>query len=809
LAAAVSAALISESLVAAPFSGTITESGGNITFRLPESADEVIVLRDGVPTSLGALASGSHTFARNGATNYSILARKASGDGYITDLGLNTAAVLQLSDDNSVFNQFERGVGMAVNNNPATPNLFGRMYVSCPSDTGTASGRLMTKGVYILNPDHTESIAGQGATGFTGGIAFDPGLSSPFRIALDDAGNVYMGDWSDPTGSVYRTGPDVGNVGGANAFVGTGGTAPIAPTSSLNHGSNAALAVTGSPGAGNLTIYVIDEDLSTTGNLTELNSLWRFDMGSTTASFSGIPTRLSGHLLDFTEGIVADLQRSGDGKFYMSQNRSAGTEAGVYVVASDGVTTLYDSLTDTTSHGIDVVDVLRQTRNIAVSPDGRFLAAGTTQAGDVIVVPVLAGIPDLSNRLLLDAFTGTSNDAVGFDAAGNVTVVNRSDELLRTFSPGGLSVTAFNSNGTFSMDPSYTAGAGNYSTAGSWLMGVVPNGANHVARFAGTGGAVNLASATTLGAIKFDSASSYTLSGSAITLQGASPNVISQQGSHTISAPLVLTQSTGLVARGGTLTIADLSVTGSPARPVEVFTGGDGVVAVNKVVAESLYVVEGTTRITANGTSAATSRVKSLRIAGGATPIAKLDLTNNAMVVDYSPPAAGVAAEPFDTIQAQIASAYSGGAWTGNGITSSNANANNFAVGYAEASALTSIPAIFGSVDADTVLIRGTRFGDADLNGQVNSDDFNRLASSFGTTGNVWSSGNFNYDVAGEVNSDDFNLLATNFGLSATGPDGSVTPQDWANLAAAVPEPSTGLLLAGLATSVASRRRRR
>jgi hypothetical protein len=88
----------------------------------------------------------------------------------------------------------------------------------------------------------------------------------------------------------------------------------------------------------------------------------------------------------------------------------------------------------------------------------------------------------------------------------------------------------------------------------------------------------------------------------------------------------------------------------------------------------------------------------------------------------------------------------------------------------------------------------------------VNLDDFNRLASSFGTTGKVWSQGNFDYDILGRVNLDDFNLLAGNFGLAA-GPDGP-TPEDWAALAAAVPEPSS-LTLTALAGAALLKRRRK
>ena len=82
-------------------------------------------------------------------------------------------------------------------------------------------------------------------------------------------------------------------------------------------------------------------------------------------------------------------------------------------------------------------------------------------------------------------------------------------------------------------------------------------------------------------------------------------------------------------------------------------------------------------------------------------------------------------------------------------------------------------------VDATAVLVRYTRYGDADLSGTVGLDDFNRLASNFNTTGQVWTGGDFNYD--GNVNLDDFNLLAGNFNLSA-GPDGVVDPEDWSAL---------------------------
>jgi len=339
----------------------------------------------------------------------------------------------------------------------------------------------------------------------------------------------------------------------------------------------------------------------------------------------------------------------------------------------------------------------------------------------------------------------------------------------------------------YSLEPTWNlAGGGNWSSTSSWLLGAVPDSSLANARF---GSAITSPSVVTVDGdrtakvLRFDNANSYTLSSginSIVTLDSpGTPLIEVLQGNHTIDVGLQLNKDTNVaVAGGNTLT-------------VKRFRGA------------GVNIGDSSVRVRPDGGSDGRSTVTSLTLGASG----KLDITNNAVVVDYTPVAE---VEPFDTIKAQITSAYNGGAWNGNGITSSNANANNFAVGYAEASALQSIPAIFGTVDADAVLIRYTRYGDADLSGFVNSDDFNRLASAFGTSGNVWSQGNFNFDAAGEVNSDDFNLLATNFGLAATGPNGEVTPQDWANLAAAVPEPSTGLLLlTGLAISVASARRRR
>src|SRR5204863_6021521 len=95
---------------------------------------------------------------------------------------------------------------------------------------------------------------------------------------------------------------------------------------------------------------------------------------------------------------------------------------------------------------------------------------------------------------------------------------------------------------------------------------------------------------------------------------------------------------------------------------------------------------------------------------GGITPTVKLDLTHNDLVIDYA--TGGPSALP--AVQAQIASAFAGGPWSGNGITSSSAAAraasgHATALGYAEASELFNTfraPFSGESVDAEAVLVR-------------------------------------------------------------------------------------------------------
>jgi len=121
------------------------------------------------------------------------------------------------------------------------------------------------------------------------------------------------------------------------------------------------------------------------------------------------------------------------------------------------------------------------------------------------------------------------------------------------------------------------------------------------------------------------------------------------------------------------------------------------------------------------------------------------------------------------TYRTLLTTGYAAGAWTTvaqPAIFSSMAAgaALNDALGYGFGAEL-GLATLFGvPVAGGDHVIRYTLYGDANLSGNVDLDDFTRLAAAFGLAGN-WSRGNSNYDA--NVNLDDFTALAANFGLSA------------------------------------------
>jgi len=182
-----------------------------------------------------------------------------------------------------------------------------------------------------------------------------------------------------------------------------------------------------------------------------------------------------------------------------------------------------------------------------------------------------------------------------------------------------------------------------------------------------------------------------------------------------------------------------------------------------------------------------------------------LDLTDNAAVIHADP------LSRFDVL-AQIGNLArsargNDGAWAGTGLTSSTAKDDT--------SRLTALAVILNdkgadqgpfctdflgeTVDVNSILVKYTWNGDANLDGVINADDYFRIDSGFLSQAKGYQNGDFNYD--GVINADDYFLIDSAY-LGQKGPLSAAVR------APAVPEPATLSLLAFASLTLIPRHRR-
>src|SRR5580765_6654106 len=109
---------------------------------------------------------GLHTWEWDGRNSSGARVANGSYSFRITSADFGHPGWTLISSDSNTLMQFERPNGIAVNRNidPVTrvaSQYYGRIYVSNPRTTSTASGRTMGDGIYVLNPDQTDAL-GQG-----------------------------------------------------------------------------------------------------------------------------------------------------------------------------------------------------------------------------------------------------------------------------------------------------------------------------------------------------------------------------------------------------------------------------------------------------------------------------------------------------------------------------------------------------------------------------------------------------------------------------------------------------------------------
>ncbi len=457
------------SAVAIPYAAGVNPVGGTVGFTLNEPADTVTITRDGGNSIvISAAAAGSHSFDMTGFTSYAISVTHSAPVGW---------AESSISVGNPMLS-FERANGVAVNNNPGSPN-FGRFYVSQRGATVTFTGRQMGDGIYILNADATDAFGitdpNDMSAARTAGLDFSGSDSSPFRLSVGKDDTLYISDASDIHGGIYHTDADVST--GGNLLAGLGGVQPIV---GQNHGSIISTPlVTGSLAGGDLVLYTIDQDLP--GSVPDTGGhVWRYDIGAS-PNYSGSPTlvldvstlgtvsngsiifhdRNNGiHPFSFVQAIDSDITIDP-----LTQNILISQHGrGLLILDPTASTVLFNSIQFNIDKG-GGLDIFQNIVSLKISPDGKTIAFRHGNVPEILLTSLDdLGLPilDVSDGTFLGleqvpavpSFSGYPRAPIDFDLAGNIYSAGNlaAGERLGIYSPGGDTAAITRSDGTFTIN---------------------------------------------------------------------------------------------------------------------------------------------------------------------------------------------------------------------------------------------------------------------------------------------------------------------------------------------------------------------
>jgi hypothetical protein len=115
----------------------------------------------------------------------------------------------------------------------------------------------------------------------------------------------------------------------------------------------------------------------------------------------------------------------------------------------------------------------------------------------------------------------------------------------------------------------------------------------------------------------------------------------------------------------------------------------------------------------------------------------------------------------------------------------------------------------FGGINVSTtdIIIMYTWGGDADMNGELNGDDYFFIDSNILNSGSVFGFTKGDFDYNGEINGDDYFIIDANITFAQNSPPFPTGAGGGAALAA-VPEPGSVALLAACSILMTKRHRR-
>ena len=506
-------------------------------------------------------------------------------------------------------------------------------------------------------------------------------------------------------------------------------------------------------------------------------------------------------LIDFASLDLNDVRVTGPGGFDSAVSFISVDTAGngtprtvTYRVAAPGGT--WDSADDGT---YNIVQVASQVKDVP----GNYRPPGTIGS---FTTDTLAPTATYGNQTPSSDATYLDFTVTYADATSLVDFASLDAGDVRVTGPGGFdSAVSFISVDTAGNGTPRTVTYRVAAPGGTWNG--ADNGTYNIVQVASevkdTAGAGNYRSAGNIGSFNVDLASFAWMTGTTLNVQfdGTSTPILLEQD---LGGNVEVTKDGNGISFGG---VTDINVMGTAlddtlqiqggVTPPLTFTNGTGNDTVDVVggsytfasdLSPSASNVAVNVGATATATFASSQHLRNLTVAGtavlsqggakiivtkGLSVAGRLDLKDNDLVLDY------IANDPsplgtwdsgpgaYNGVLGLIASGRNGGDWTGNGLVTTESDAAAFLtyLGAARAGDLYGIgdsdTTTFGTetVDGSSILVKYTYTADADLNGELNGDDYFAIDSSILQSGTIFGQTVGDFDLNGEINGDDYFLL--------------------------------------------------
>ncbi|OQB94411.1 MAG: hypothetical protein BWX84_00193 [Verrucomicrobia bacterium ADurb.Bin118] len=391
---------------AVPYASGVVRNGNTVTFILNQDAEGLVVLRDGGNPVYPGTTAGELSFDMTGYTSYQII---------VTG---NTAAAWTKYIPNGYDRSFYIPLGVSIDKNPASPN-FGKVYVSNAGPGTTTGGgnfqRNTPRGIYVLRADGVDT----GEFG-DGGVAWG-GTLGPNKSCIGPDGHLYIADTSADL--CYEIDPN--DLSTAVQLIDASNKTDQQYVNSIW--------VTGTQAGGDRKIYLVN------GRYTDPRvGLIEYDLGANAA----VPANEVG--VQVVTGVPLasyygkDVSRDSNGDWYLSTYRSEPNQAPP-IIKFDG----------TGEYPLDNHVIWSASRDYAGSPDGIDINEDARIVAYTAYNDGMVRIFSMATGEFIESFqAGSRGRDLAFDAAGNLVVVDNSQEQAHFWSPGGFTTAITSWDGT-------------------------------------------------------------------------------------------------------------------------------------------------------------------------------------------------------------------------------------------------------------------------------------------------------------------------------------------------------------------------